>query len=131
MADKLEEAVRRMKLLKLHHNTIEDLVKHNIINKSEQRGILYWLEGEEEEIIREWEKETGNLAYHVIYNNTEFGRLLNVLYVSKYQDDWVLDRRDIEEGNVLAYVKNLDDDYCSEYGSIGIKPSIGGLIRTY
>lgn len=131
MADKLEEAVRRMKLLKLHKNTIEDLVENNIINKSEQQGILYWLSEEEEKIIREWEKETGNLAYHVIYSNTEFGRLLNVLYVSKYEDEWVLDREDIEEGNVLAYVKNLDNDYCTEYGSIGIKPNIGGLIRTY
>ena len=27
--------------------------------------------------------------------------------------------------------KNIDDPWCSEFGSIAIKPSIGGLMRLY
>ena len=41
-----------------------------------------------------------------------------------------MDREDIEQGRSLAYVLNLDDALCSEYGSIGLAVSGGGLVRT-
>ena len=40
-----------------------------------------------------------------------------------------MDRQDLSEGYPVVYVKNVTDDLCSEFGSIAIKPSIGGLRR--
>lgn len=124
------EALKRMELLKLHENVIDDFKKISLLNQSELGGILYWVEGEMEKKIREWEEKTGNLVYHVIHDYTEFGELLSLLYVSTYEDEWETDREDIQDGYPLAYVMNLIDDWCSEYGSIGIRPQWGGVVRT-
>ena len=124
------EALKRMKLLKLHENVIDDFKEIALLNQSELGGILYWVEGEMEKKIREWEEKTGNLVYHVIHDYTEFGELLSLLYVSTYEDEWETDREDIQDGYALAYVMNLTDDWCSEYGSIGIRPQWGGVVRT-
>ena len=124
------EALKRMELLKLHENVIDDFKEIALLNQSELGGILYWVEGEMEKKIREWEEKTGNLVYHVIHDYTEFGELLSLLYVSTYEDEWETDREDIQDGYALAYVMNLTDDWCSEYGSIGIRPQWGGVVRT-
>ena len=124
------EALKRMELLKLHENVIDDFKEISLLNQSEHGGILYWVEGEMEKKIREWEEKTGNLVYHVIHDYTEFGELLSLLYVSQYEEEWETDREDIQDGYALAYVMNLTDDWCSEYGSIGIRPQWGGVVRT-
>ena len=124
------EALKRMELLKLHENVIDDFKEIALLNQSEHGGILYWVEGETERKIREWEEKTGNLVYHVIHDYTEFGELLSLLYVSQYEDEWESDREDIQDGYAVAYVMNLSDDWCSEYGSIGIRPQWGGVVRT-
>ena len=124
------EALKRMEMLHLHENVIDDFKEINLLNQSEHGGILYWVEGEMEKKIREWEEKTGNLVYHVIHDYTEFGELLSLLYVSQYEDEWETDREDIQDGYALAYVMNLTDDWCSEYGNIGIRPQWGGVVRT-
>lgn len=124
------EALKRMEMVHLHENVIDDFKEINLLNQSEHGGILYWVEGEMEKKIREWEEKTGNLVYHVIHDYTEFGELLSLLYVSTYEDEWETDREDIQDGYALAYVMNLTDDWCSEYGSIGIRPQWGGVVRT-
>ena len=124
------EALKRMKLLNLHENVIDDFKEIALLNQSEHGGILYWGEGEMEKKIREWEEKTGNLVYHVIHDYTEFGELLSLLYVSQYEEEWEMERDDLEDGYPIAYVMNLTDDWCSEYGSIGIRPQWGGVVRT-
>ena len=124
------EALKRMELLKLHENVIDDFKEIALLNQSEPGGILYWVEGEMEKKIREWEEKTGNLVYHVIHDYTEFGELLSLLYVSQYEEEWEMERNDLVNGYPLAYVMNLTDDWCSEYGSIGIRPQWGGVVRT-
>lgn len=124
------EALKRMELLKLHENVIDDFKEISLLNQSELGGILYWVEGETEKKIREWEEKTGNLVYHVIHDYTEFGELLSLLYVSQYEEEWEMERDDLVNGYPLAYVMNLTDDWCSEYGSIGIRPQWGGVVRT-
>ena len=41
-----------------------------------------------------------------------------------------MDNKDIEEFYPLAMVINLDDEWCSDMGSIGVQPMFGGLVRT-
>jgi hypothetical protein len=123
------EALLRMKNLKLHENVIKEFKETGKINLSENGGLLYWLNEEENKMVRDWEKETGNIVYHVIKNNMEFGLCYSLLYVSPHADEWQYDNEDLKEGYPLVYVKNATDNTCSEYGSIGIKSSIGGLVR--
>lgn len=127
----IQEALERMKLLKLHKNAIDEFREEGKLNLSEQTGALYWLSDEQLELVRRWESETGNLAYHVIHCYTEFGELLNLLYVAKYAEEWDLDRSDLDAGSAFCYVMNLDDGFCSEFGSIGIQPMIGGVRRIW
>lgn len=129
------EALLRMKKLDIHENAIREFKEEGKLNLSEPAmgnriGVLYWLNEVEEKMVRKWEKETGHLVYHVIKNNlVELGLCYSFLYVSKDPDVWQTDNEDMEEGIQFAYVKT-PDDYCSEYGTIGIRPAFGGVVRT-
>lgn len=124
-----QEAIARMKYLKLYPQTIKEYEKEDLVNYS-HLGILYWVEGEMYALMREFEKEHNALVYHIVQTFTDFGELLSFLYVSQHKDEWEYDRADLTEGYAMAYVKNLDDDLCSEFGSICIENRFGGLIRT-
>ena len=67
--------------------------------------------------------------YHLIKSYTNIGTMLTVFYVSEHMDEWELDRADMEDDTQLCYVKNLDDDWRSEFGSIGFRRINGGLMR--
>lgn len=125
-----QEAIKRMKMLKLHENPIREFEEDGTINQSEHGGMLYWLDDKQTEYVKAFEAKYNAVVYHVIHDWTEIGELLAFLYVSKDKDEWGYDRDDLEQGYPLAYVKNLDDDMCSEFGSIGVKPQLGGLVRT-
>ena len=124
-----DEAIERMKLLKLDTLCIEAFTKGNIW-ESEGFGALYELTDEEQKIVDKFQKEhEGCYVYHVIHNVFPFGECYSMLYVSSDVDEWQQDKEDIKDGYVFAYVYNKDDEWCSEFGSIAIKPSFGGLVR--
>lgn len=125
-----QEAIARMKKLDIYTPAITDFEKENLINKSEHGGILYWLNENEKEMVKEFEEKYGAMVYHIIHNYTNFGELYALLFVSKYKDEWGYDNDDLNHNICLAYVKNLDEDAFSEFGSIGIKSQFGGLVRT-
>lgn len=127
--EQIAEAIERMKMLGLHKNTIADL-KQGRVNISKQMGALYWANEEEKEIIAKFETEHNALVYHAVYTPTEFGRCFSMLFVGQYEDEWELDREDIRNHTPIAMVINLDDEWCSDMGSIGVTPMFGGLIRT-
>lgn len=127
---KKQEALERMKMLMLSPNIIKEFAKDGIVNMSETRGFLYWLDDEQKEYVSDFEEEHNALVYHVIHNYTEVGEMLTFLYVSDYVEEWGYDRDDLKSGYACAYVKNLDEDAFSEFGSVGIKPEFGGLVRT-
>ena len=127
---KKQEALERMKLLSLYPNIIREFEKDGIVNMSENGGYLYWLDDEQREYVSDFEEEYNALVYHVIHNYTEVGEMLTFLFVSDYKEEWEMDREDLQSGIICAYVKNLSVDWCSEFGSVGIKPQYGGLLRT-
>lgn len=124
-----KEAVKRMKMLKMSKEVIRQFEEEDVLNLSESIGYLYWLDNEQKEIVRKFEEKFGFIVYTAIHDYTDFGEMLSLLYVSPYSSEWKQDRQDIEEGYALVYVVNLSMPDCSEFGSIGIRPSIGGLIR--
>lgn len=128
------EALLRMKKLDIHENAIKEFKDEGKLNLSEPAfgnrvGVLYWLNAEEQKMVDEFEKEYGGKVYHVIKNNTAFGLLYSMLYVSKHPEEWESDDEDLEEGYQVAYVKNATDDFLSELGGIQIKPAFGGVVR--
>ena len=128
--EKKKEALERMRMLNLYPNIIREFEKENILNMSENGGFLYWLDDQQKEYVSEFETEHNALVYHVIHNYTEFGELLTFLYVSDSKDEWGFDRADLKDGYACAYVKNLDEEAFSEFGSIAFKQQFGGLVRT-
>lgn len=125
-----QEAIARMKKLDIYAPAITEFEKENLVNKSEHGGILYWLDENEQEMVKEFEEKYGAMVYHIIHNYTNFGELYALLFVSKDKDEWDYDNDDLNHNICLAYVKNLDEDAFSEFGSIGIKSQFGGLVRT-
>ena len=123
------EAIERMKLLKLDNSCIEAFTKGKVW-ESEGFGALYEVNDKEQQIIDKFEANHNDcLVYHMIHNVYEFGECYSILYVSSDKDEWEDDKANIKEGYVFAYVENIDNDWCSEFGSIAVKPSFGGLIR--
>lgn len=61
------------------------------------------------------EKFNGYCVYYAIVSETSFGRLLSLLYV-KDSKETKIHKDDL----IDAYVVNLDDPECSEFGKIGI-----------
>lgn len=125
-----QEALERMKMLKLSKNIITEFEKENKVNLSENGGILYWLDSKQQEMVANFEAEHDALVYHVIHDYTMFGELYSLLFVSKYEEEWEDEREDLKDGYALVYVRNVTDEICSEFGSIGIRPQFGGLERT-
>lgn len=131
------EALLRMKKLNLHENAIREFKEEGKLNLSEgQRlfgkipvGVLYWLNDEEMQMVKAFEKEYGGLVYHVVKTNTIIGLMYSLLYVSKYPEEWEADDAALEEGYCYAYVKNATDDFLSELGEIVIQPAYGGVVR--
>ena len=126
----ITEALLRMKKLNLHENAINEFKNERKLNLSEGYGALYWLNDEELKMVKDWEQETGNVVYHVIKNNLDFGLCYSFLYVSENVEEWEMDNDDLESGYPLVYVYNASFSDCSEFGAIGIAKSFGGLRRT-
>lgn len=126
----VKEAVERMKLLELYPTVINEFINEKVINKSEHIGILYWLDDDEKKFVKDFEDENNAVVYHIIKTYTTIGCMLSVFYVSADEAEWESDREDIKIGEQLCYVKNIDNEDCSEFGFICFKKSFGGLVRT-
>lgn len=129
---KKAEAIKRMKALDLYTPYIKAFEKKDEIFLSEMTGGVYDLSNEKElkEKIKEFETEYNALVYHVIHTFTEFGELYSFLYVSDYEEEWEYDNESLKEGYALVYVWNKDDEWCSEFGEIGVRGKFGGIVRT-
>ncbi len=125
------EAVKRMKKLHIMAYPIKEFVDEGKLNCSEHGGMLYWLDEKEKQIVDDFEQKYGYLVYHVIKNRTEMGTMYSLMYVSKNTEEWQMDMDDLDEGQALAYVINVDAPDCSEFGSIGVRPSFGGVARIW
>lgn len=89
------------------------------------------------EKIKAFEKETGNMVYAVTHEFFEFGECYSFLIVPNFADydeeeaEYEIEsmRDDIADGYVFAYVWNVDDEWCGEYGTISVRRFGGGIKR--
>lgn len=133
----IKECIERLKILQQQYGLMEKVTdefeKEGIVYYSEyanqiQKGILFWVSNNKEyaDIIKEFEEERKTMVYHVILQNTEFGEMLTLLYVSKDQEEWETDKEELKEGLPCAYCINGD---ISEFGGIQIEGANGGINR--
>lgn len=125
----LDKCIKRMQILKLDKPCIEAF-KQGKVWESEGFGALYEVNEQEQSYIDEFEKEhTGCKVYHMIHNVFNFGECYSMLYLSNEESEWQDDLDLLSEGYAFVYVKNVDDDLYSEFGTIAIKSQFGGLVR--
>lgn len=131
MEIKKAEAIKRMKMLDLYNPYIKAFEKKDEIFLSEMTGGVYEITNEIElkEKIKEFETEHNALVYHVIRTMTAFGELYSFLYISDYEEEWEMDNDDLSDGYAMSYVWNKTDEWCSEFGSIGVRGKYGGIVR--
>lgn len=124
-----KECIRRMKKLGMHENVLKEF-ENGKLNYSELQGILFWVSDEKVLAkVKELENEYNITVYHLIHHKAEFGECWCFLYVDNEETDYKHDEELLNDYLSYAYVWNIDDEICSEFGVIGIIPSNGGLIR--
>ena len=131
MENKKQKAIELMNKLDIYKPYIKSFRENNQICFFENFG-GFWAEQEPELMtkIQEFEKEHNCLVYAVTHEFLEFGECYDFLYISDYEEDW--DEMLYPQGNkyyVFAYVWNKDCDWCSEFGTIGIRSFGGGIKR--
>ena len=126
--DLKQEALKRMKLIKLSPQCIKAFETKNKVWTSE-RGMLYE-DDDVQKMVEAFEKDhPGYLVYHVDHTVFEFGGCYSFFIISPYKDDWQMETDDLKDGYAFCYVKNTDDDFCSEFGTIAFKSIFGGVCR--
>ena len=123
-----QEALKRMKLIKLSTKCIKAFETENKVWTSE-RGMLYE-DDDVQKLVEAFENDhPGYLVYHVDHTRFTFGDCYSFFIVSPYKDDWQMETDDLKDGYAFCYVKNIDDDFCSEFGTIAFKSIFGGVRR--
>lgn len=126
-----KEAIKRMKLFGICSKAIMALEQHNQVYISMENGVFPIKNDELNKEIKKFEQKYNTYVYHCIYTECEFGILYNLLYVSKYADEWQFELTDIQNGFPTARVINVTDPNLSESGAITVMPLYGGLRRVY
>lgn len=125
------EAARRLR---------EELVVSNhIVDVFEKMGGIYkscasepqLLNEKEMDEIKKIEKDMEITVYFVIRSYHDFGMCDNLLYISKYKDDWNVDKRYLSNGIFHVYCINRDYPELSESGCITVVPINGGFCRVF
>lgn len=125
------KGIEIMKKMDIFKPYIEDFEKHDRVCYFEYYA-GYWVfqEPEVEAKMREIEETHKCTVYAITHEFTEFGELYTFLLVTDRKGEWK--NLCVTEGNThycFAYVWNKDADFCSEFGTVGIKSFGGGITR--
>ena len=130
-----DEAIRRMKMLKLLDNgydsPVADFRKDGSVWKSEFHGILYYLDSEEEKIVKQVEekyKKYNMKVYHCYKAHTDFGEILFMLYVSNDEKSPRMFDSNLKRNVIYLYAYNMSEPAFSEFGTMYIHSQYGGIV---
>lgn len=128
--EKKQKALELMKKLDIYKPYIKGFEKDNEVCFSKALAGLGLSRAGTSGKIKTFEKKHNCLVYAVTHEYLEFGECYDFLYIPDYKEDWdfVLEH----QGNMyfaLAYVWNKDCEWCSEFGTIGIRSFGGGIKR--
>ena len=112
----IQEANRRMRILQLHINVRNEFKDEHRINKSDDNmGMLFWLDKEEEEMVKKLEKKYNFMVYHIIHTLSNLGETYEILFVSKIKEEWFDEREDLKNGFAMARVEVINSPENSEF----------------
>lgn len=123
------EAVKCMNILKLDKRCIKAFEKGNVWLSSGPLGGLYEADDKLKNMIKDVETEHEITVYHVIENAVYGMHCYSMLCVCKYPEEYEMNEEDLKDGYAFSYVLNVDAPDCSEFGTICVKPTFGGLRR--
>lgn len=127
---KMEEAVKRMKMLGVFSETIRQFKEDGKVSISEPPfGAFFWMEGWDLDRILDFEEKHNALAYVAIRSHTTIGKIDSFLFVSDHPEEWEMDREDIRKRQAIAYCFNHDMPDCSEMGAIGVASTMAAGLR--
>ena len=92
----------------------------------------FWVDQEPEvfEKMQEIERKHNCTVYAITHEFTDFGECYSFLLVTDYEEEWDdLVYSNNNRFSAFAYVWNKSDDWCSEFGSVGVASHFGGLKR--
>jgi hypothetical protein len=93
-------------------------------------GFWAYQEPELQRKIEEIESQYNCTVYAITHEYTEFGECYSLLLVTNYKSEWkTLVTTEGYTHYAFAYVWNKDDDFCSEFGTIGVRSFGGGITR--
>ena len=127
---KREKAIELMKKLDIYKPYIKGFKNEDTVCYFENYG-GYWAYQEPGliEKVKELEEQHNCLVYAITHEYTAIGEMYSFLIVTDYEEEW--DTLLEKYGNQyygFAYVWNVNDDMCSEFGTIALS-SFGGGIR--
>ena len=125
------KAIELLNKLDIYKPYIKGFEKENKVCFFERFG-GFWVDQEPEVFkkMQEIEKEYNCTVYAITHEFTDFGECYSFLIVTNYKSEWKT--LVTSEGNIhyaFAYVWNVDDEWCSEFGTVGVKSFGGGITR--
>lgn len=125
------EAVKYMDILKLNKRCIQAFKakKQSVWMSSGPFGGLYEADDKLKNMIKDVETEHDIIVYHVVDGFVMGMHCYSMLCVCKYPEEYEMNEEDLKDGYAFSYVLNVDAPDCSEFGTICVKPTFGGLRR--
>lgn len=128
----VEEAKTRMVILGMLPDIISDFENGVLRISIEEQGNVRLDDQSDANLFKiarktiDWfEEEFGGVVYHVSTN----GIFMNLMYVSKWDEEWLDDRESLkDEGYDVEYALNLRDNILSEVGGV-IVEVVDGLVK--
>ena len=129
--EKKIKAIELMKKLDIYRPYIKGLQKEdNVCYFENYGGYWAWQEPDLMKKVIELEEQHNCLVYAITHEYTSIGEMYSFLIVTDYEEEW--DTLLEKYGNQyygFAYVWNVDDDMCSEFGTIALSGFGGGIRR--
>lgn len=128
---KKEKALELLRRLDIYTPYIQGFKDNDRVCFFENYG-GFWLDQEPAALakLHELQDKYNCLVYAVTHEYPEFGECYSFLIVTDYPDEWdTLVYRDGSAFYTFAYVWNVSDDCCSEFGTIGVRCLGGGIKR--
>lgn len=123
------EAVKCMGILKLDKRCIKAFENGSVWLSSGPFGGLYEADEKLKNMIKDVENEHDIIVFHVVENMVMGMHRYSMLCVCKYPEEYEMNEEDLKDGYAFSYVLNVDAPDCSEFGTICVKPTFGGLRR--
>lgn len=129
--ERKEKAIELMKKLDIYKPYINGFKNSDDVCYFEGFGGFWaWQNPELIEKKKELEEKYNCTVYAITHEITEIGEFYDFLIVTDYKEEWndLVGTYRKQNFYAFAYVWNIEDDFCSEFGDVIIQ-SFGGGIR--